>query len=250
VASVTAQVVASGVGLWILASGRVRLRLRLRDFAFDGAVIWRIAGIGLPASVQMGLRALMANFLTSFAAGFGRASLAAFTIGMSLEQIAFMPAFGIADASAALVGQNLGAGKPDRARRSAYMAMFYTVGVMGSLGLVFALTAQHSMGLFGLSAESVAIGTTMMRITAASLAFSGMGISLNRALSGAGDTLPGMILTVFALWGVQVPLAWYLKGLPSLGVAGIWVAMACAAGLQGLLTLAYFSTGRWQRAKA
>jgi Na+-driven multidrug efflux pump len=96
----------------------------------------------------------------------------------------------------------------------------------------------------------VAVGSTLLRIAAISLVFSGMGISLNRALTGAGDTVPGMVITVFALWGVQVPLAWYLKGFPSLGVTGIWIAMAFASFLQGTLTLLYFATGRWQRARA
>ena len=110
--------------------------------------------------------------------------------------------------------------------------------------------APQMMRLFALSEEGVAAGSTMMRIIAGSLAFSGMGISLNRALTGAGDTTPGMVITVLSLWGVQVPLAWYLKGLPALGVTGIWIAIALSAVLQGTLTLMYFATGRWQQARA
>jgi len=249
-ASVTAQIVASIAGLYILASGRLRLRLRLRDFAFDGSVLRRIVAIGVPASLQMSLRALMVVVLTRFVAGFGKSVMAAYTVAMSLEQIAFMPTFGIAEASATLVGQNLGARQPDRARRSAFTAMGYAMAVMGSLGLAFAGGAPQMMRLFSLSAEGVATGRVLLRINALSLLFSGMGISLNRALNGAGDTLPGLVITVVALWGVQVPLAWYLKTLPWLGPTGIWIAMTFASFLQGLATLAYFSTGRWQRAKA
>lgn len=249
VASVLAQCLGAGLSLAVLIRGRLRVRLRLREFSFDGRAVLRMISIGLPASVQMGLRALMANFLARFVAGFGEAVLAAYTVGMSLEQIAFMPTFGIAEASAALVGQNLGARKPDRARRSALIAMGYCIGVMGSMAIVFALAAPHLMAAFGLSGDGVRAGTLFLRINALSLSFSAVGISLNRAMGGAGDTLPTMVFTVVSLWVVQVPLAWMLKGVPELGASGIWWAGVIASFLQAAMTAAYFLTGRWAKKK-
>jgi putative MATE family efflux protein len=248
-ASVLAHTVAAAVGIVVLASGRLRLHLHLRDFAFDPAVLWRMAVIGVPASVQLSLRALMTLVLMAFVAGFGEAELAAFSVGIVLQQIAFMPTLGLADASGALVGQNLGAGKPARAGRSALTGMVFCAGEMALAGGFYALAAPWLMGAFGLDGQALETGVAFLHITAISLVFSGIGISLSRALAGAGDTSVTMVLTVVALWFIQVPLAWYWKGT-DLGVNGIWWAIVVAATVQGTLTAAYFMTGRWKTAKA
>lgn len=249
IASVIAQSAGAIAALTVLASGRLKVRLKVRGFALDRCVIFQIFSIGFPASIQMALRSLMANFLTRFVAGFGGPTLAAYTVGITLEQLAFLPTFGIAEASAALVGQNLGAQKPNRARRSALIAMGYSIAVMGSAGLLFTFAGQLLMGLFGLSEEGIYAGTLFLRIHSFSLVFSAVGISLSRAIGGAGDTIPTMVFTLISLWGLQVPLAWALRQLPTFGVTGIWWAGVIASFTQAAMTSLYFSTGKWTRKK-
>jgi len=249
-ASVAAQAVGLAVGIWVLATGRVSVRLRLREFRPDLDVLKKTILIGIPMSVQMALRALMGLVLMGIVATFGTAVLAAYTVGIRLRMVGFMPGFGIAEASAVLVGQNLGAGKPERAQRSALVAAANTVIIMGTAGLASFIFAPWLMGVFSQEPEVIAAGASMLRISAPAFAFSALGIVLSRAIGGAGVTFPTMIITLATLWGFQVPAAYWLAGVPALGEKGIWIAMLGAAALQAIATSAYFFLGDWKRKKA
>ncbi|MFH1708798.1 MAG: MATE family efflux transporter [Planctomycetota bacterium] len=249
IAGLAAQTVGLACGAWVLATGRVRVRIRLREFRPDLAVIKSITFIGVPMSVQMALRGLMDLVLMGIAAHFGTALLAAYNIGMRLRMVGFMPGFGIAEAAAMLVGQNLGAGKPGRARQSALIAANLALVVMGGAGLLSYIYATPLMMVFAKDAAVIAAGTLMLKISAAGMAFAAVGIVLNRAIGGAGDSVPPMIITLVALWGFQAPAAYWMAHMPALGANGIWIAMVAAALLQAAATAAYFATGRWMRKK-
>ncbi|MHC4250052.1 MAG: MATE family efflux transporter [Planctomycetota bacterium] len=248
-ASVTAQAIAYSVGFGVLLVGRLRVRLRLKDSRMDPAILWRILRIGLPASVQMSLRAAMGIVLIRIVARFGTEVVAALTIGMRLQMVAFMPTFGIAAASSALVGQNLGAGKPDRAERSALIATSYTLLVMGGMALVYSTFGRSLVSLFTEEAAVIEAGGLMLRIVAPGLVFAAIGITLGRAIGGAGDTVPTAVFTFLALWGIQVPLAIWLSGYASFGETGVWWASVVAGAVLCSMTATYFFSGRWKRKK-
>ncbi|MHC5053756.1 MAG: MATE family efflux transporter [Planctomycetota bacterium] len=248
-ASVTAQAIAYSVGFGVLLVGRLRVRLRLKDFRVDLPAVWQIVRIGLPASVQMSLRAAMGIVLIRIVARFGTEVVAALTIGMRLQMVAFMPTFGIAEASGALVGQNLGAGKPDRAERSALVATSYTLLVMGGMALVYSSFGGSLVSLFTEDAAVIEAGGLMLRIVAPGLVFAAIGITLGRAIGGAGDTVPTAVFTFLALWGIQVPLAIWLSGYAAFGETGVWWASVVAGLVLCSMTATYFFSGRWKRKK-
>ncbi len=249
IASVTGWVVAFVIGLVVLVSGRTRVRLRLRAFRPDSEVLWTIVKIGIPNSIQMSLRSLMAVVLMGLVMDFGKAAGAAFGGARRLQDMGFMLVFGISAASATLVGQNLGAGKPDRARRSALVAMGMGLALMGAFAVVTFVLARPLLALLGSSAEVIEIGTLLLRITAPALLFAAVGIILGRAINGAGDTVPPMVITLIGLWAVQVPLAYVLSQYTAMGVNGIWLAGPVAGLVLMLMTSAYFASGRWKHKK-
>ena len=249
IATVASRLVAFTYGAFVLMGGKLRVRLHLRAFRFDPAVLGKLVVIGFPASVQMSLRAVMGVVLVGVASGFGTAVIAAFGIGMRISHIAFMPTFGIGQASAALVGQNLGAGKPERASRSAVVSAAAAVFIMGSFAVIFSAFAPELIGIFKKDPAVLDAGISFLRIRAPGLLFAAVGIVLGRSIGGAGDTFPTMIFTVVALWFVQVPVAVWLSGFPALAETGIWWAGVVASVANVLMTGPYFASGRWKQRK-
>jgi putative MATE family efflux protein len=247
VASVAAQFIGFGIGLYVLTSGRTRVRLRLGAFRPDPATLWRIVAVGVPSSVQMVLRAVMGVVLLPIVAGFGTHVLAAFTVGGRLMMVGFMPTFGIAAASATLVGQNLGAGRPERAEKSALASTGMSVAIMAAAAVVASACAPFIIGAFAPEPGVVDAGRFFLRIAAPGLVFAAVGITLGRAVAGAGDTVPPMIIALLVLWGLQVPLAYFLARIPSMGETGVYWAGTLAGLAQAAMTSAYFFTGRWKR---
>lgn len=249
IASVTGWVVAFFIGLVVLTTGRTRVRLRLRAFRPDFRILWQIVRIGIPNAVQMSLRSLMGVVLVGLVMDFGDGAGAAFGGARRLQDMGFMLVFGISAASATLVGQNLGAGKPDRAQRSALVAMGMGLAVMGTFAVVTFAFARPLLTALGCGPGAVKIGVLLLRISAPSLVFAAVGIVLARAINGAGDTVPPMVITLVGLWAVQVPLSFLLSSIAALGVTGIWWAGVAAGFVLMSMTSAYFGSGRWKRKK-
>jgi len=249
-ASVAAQFLAFTISLGVLLHGRLRVRLRACDCWVDWTVLRRVVSIGAPVSLQMSFRALMGVVLVGLLWDFGAAVVAAFTLGMRLEMIAFMPTFGIAEASGALVGQNLGARKPDRAQRSALIATTYALVVMGLMAMVFSAFGGTLVGIFKNDPAVIEAGRLMLRIGAPGLVFAAIGITLGRAIGGAGDTVPTAVFTLITLWGIQVPLAIWLSGYPAFGETGVWWAGVAAGLVYCSMATTYFFSGRWKRKRA
>ncbi len=182
-------------------------------------------------------------------AGFGTTVVAAFAVGRRLQMVAFMPAFGLAAASAALVGQNLGAKKPGRAQKSALISMGMAFAIMESIGLATFILAPRLVSAFNQEPEVVAAGTSYLRIVTFGYAFAACGIVLGRAISGAGDTVPPMVITLVGLWFLQVPLAYALAQWTGLAEQGVWWANVAASVALATMTGTYFFIGRWKKRK-
>ena len=247
IASVASQGIVFVVGLYILIAGKTRVRLRLRSFRPDPAVLRQIVVIGVPNSIQMTLRALMGTVLMRIVWQFGMTVVASYGVVARLHMLGFMPTFGIAAASATLVGQNLGAGKPDRAQRSAISSLLMAVSMMGAAAILFSAFAPYLVRGFNAERGVIAAGTDMLRITAPALIFAAVGITLGRSVNGAGETVVPMIISLIGLWGVQVPLAWYLSRVPSLGEHGLYWANVAAGLVHAAGISVYFYSGHWKK---
>ncbi|MBD3649558.1 MAG: hypothetical protein HUJ31_19360, partial [Pseudomonadales bacterium] len=245
--NVFSQGAGGAVMLWILLTGRTRLHLTLRNFSFDGAAIWRIVKVGLPASIT-GMERSLANFLLMwFIVPFGTAAVAAHSLAQRIDVFVHMPAQGLGQASGVLAGQNVGAGQPDRAERTGWIAagLFTMVMSVGSVLIWF--FAEDVVRLFNQEPELVEIASTFLRIDIVSYMIFGLVVVLMNCLNGVGDTTIPMYTTLVTMWLVQIPLAWALPEMTELGVYGVRWAIVTAIVMRGVVYAVYFKRGRWRR---
>ncbi len=245
--NVISQSLGTAVGLWILFSGRTRLRLSLRNFRLDGNVIWRIVKIGIPASVA-GAERSFANFiLVWFVVPFGTAAVAAQSLMQRIDTFIHMPSMGLGQGSGVLAGQNLGAGKPERAARTGWQAAALVTAVLAFVSVLIWFGAEYVVRIFNAEPELVEIASTFMRIQIAGYMVFGMVIILSQCLNGVGDTIVPMLTTLITMWGVQVPLAYFLPRITNLGVYGVRWGMVAANIVRAVIYATYFKVGRWKR---
>ena len=247
-ALIASQVIGAGLYLWFLRGSPVQgLMTRLTRLQMD----WtrRILNIGLPAAGQNLSRVLSMMVFTAVLARSPQATaaVAALTIGLTSESIAFMPGFAFSMAAATLAGQNLGAGNPQRAERAAWVALQQGMAVMIVMGAVFFVFARPFTHIFTLDPAVVPLAVAYLRIAALSEPFLAFGMILTGALNGAGDTKAPALVAILTMWGVRLPLAWVAISLLSLGTVGAWWAMAISTTLNGLAALALFKWGRWKQ---
>jgi putative MATE family efflux protein len=247
-ATVIAQASAAAMSLWLLSNGKVHLKLRLTDWKPNLNLCWRITKIGLPGAGQMLLRSLMNAVMFRIVAPFGTPPLAGYSIATRLNMMILMPAFSFGNASATMVGQNLGAGRPERAEQAAWLAVRIEAIVMVLASILMLTQAPFFLKIFLTSdPEAVQVGSEYFRVEGLVYIFSAFSIILSRALGGAGASLGPFIINAFALWGIQVPLAHIMA--PRYGTTGIWIAMAFTQVVYGMITVIWFKMGTWKHKK-
>jgi Na+-driven multidrug efflux pump len=232
---------------WIPRNGPSRMRLNFRNFRFDTNIIWRIVRIGAPAMVSGMQRTLGQFILMRFVSPFGTFAGAAHTIVQRIEMILFIPGMAFGQAAGVLAGQNLGAEKPDRAERSAWMSLMISEGILIICSLVLLLWPAQVVSIFNSEPGLLEIAVTYVRIAITGYVLMGFTATLMSVLSGAGDTVPPMIFSLITAWGVQLPLAFFLPQVGDLGVYGVRWAISSGLILGSVLFLGYFRTGRWKR---
>ena len=243
-ATVIARAVSAFVLLWLFLSGRAIVKLRISALRVDFSMMWRIVKLGIFASVQGIMRSVSGIVLMPVIARYGTFAIAASGIGMRLQMVVMMPAFGLAGAVSTLVGQNLGAGKPERAERSAWITAGIGAAVMALLGIMFIVFPRSVIGFFNDNPEVLKIGAEYMYILAGTFGFIGLSIILGRALSGAGDTVSPMVITAIGFVGLRITLALLLSS--AFGLKGVWFGIAISTVIQGLMVVFWFNTGRWK----
>ena len=248
--SAGAYVLGFGCGLLmqivILVRGRACVGLRLRHLRPDLPLMGRIIGIALPGAVQMTLRSASNIVLVGLVGSFGTFATAGYGLADRFLLMILFPCLGLGNTSGTLVGQNLGAGKPDRAERSAEWVSAYAVVYMLIVTTLLFLFAEPLVAFFDPTPEVVAIGALCIRIITFSLVLDGIGIILGRSLDGAGNTVPSATVNLITLWGIQLPLAFGLSRWLGFGLAGIWLGRAVANAANGFLIAVWFRRGRWK----
>ncbi len=248
-ATVIAFIIGGVIGLEVLLRGRSHIHIKLESFKVDWGSIFRIVKIGVPSSAQMTMRGFMGAVLMAIVASFGTFAVAAYGVGMRLTMVVMMPGFAFAMAAATMVGQNLGAGSPERSQKSAWLSAAYYFIYMVICAALFFIFAPQLIGLFNKGIKVIEIGTVYLRIAAWSFLFIPFGLVLGRALMGAGDTVPPMLITLISLWFFQIPAAYILAKPLGFGLLGVWLAILSASILQAALTSFWFGLGRWKRKK-
>jgi putative MATE family efflux protein len=247
VATVIARAIGVFILLWLFLNDKAVIRLRIANAKIDLPLMGRIMRIGVFASIQGVLRNVSGLILTRIVATYGTFAVAAYVVGMRLQFIVLMPGFGLATAVATLVGQNLGAEKPERAARTAWITVGIGAGIMAFMGLIYITFARSIISIFNDHPEVLKVGVVYLRILASTFGIMAFGIILGRALNGAGDTVSPMIITAVGLLGFRIGLSLILT--QSLELMGIWIGIASSSIIQGLMVTAWFSTGRWKLKK-
>jgi len=205
--------------------------------------------IGIPASlggIHMNVGGVIFMW---FIAPFGTSAVAGHTLVSRVDSFVFMPAMGLGSAAGILAAQNLGAGKPERSERTAWIAIGWFTSIMFIFSLALFFWAEPVVRIFNAEAELVEIAGKFLRIQIASYMVNGLIMVLMNVLNSVGDTLVSMIIDVVTMWGIRVPLAIFLPKVANLGVYGIRWALVADLVSSAIIFVAYFKLGRWKHKK-
>ncbi len=247
--NVIAQGVAGGLSMWILYSGRTRIRLTVRNFRFDGSVLWRIVKIGIPASLLSMERSSASLLVMWFIVPFGTFAVAAHSLMERVDRFIRMPGMGMGSAAGVLAGQNLGAGQPERAEKTGWLAVGLFSGIMFFVSVLTWFWPGYIIGIFNNDPELIEIAVTFLRIQIIHFMVSGITLVLMSTLNGVGDTWIPTLNTMITMWGIQMPLAYLLSRFGTLGVFGVRWAMVSAVVVRATVYAVYFKLGRWKGKK-
>ncbi|GAB4429518.1 MAG: MATE family efflux transporter [Bacteroidia bacterium] len=232
--------------LYLLSRRSDHLPLRAAHFRFDWQTTRRLVQIAAGSIGQYIIGSASWIFLMRIMALFGSAVVAGYTISVRLIIFAILPAWGMSNAAATLVGQNLGAGHPDRAAAAAWQTTFYTMIFLVFMAITCIAFAPFLIGIFTPDPETLATGVQSLRIICLAYIFSAFGMVLGQALNGAGDTLSPLLINLFCFWLIQVPLAYVLATQLNLGPSGVYWAIVCTDISYALVSIAVFRQGRWK----
>lgn len=212
---------------------------------------WRMIRIAIPASVSSLIRV---TSLFAFSAALkhtieGETALGAMRVGFSMEAIAFMPAFGYMMAASALVGQSLGAKKPERAERLAWCATYQATLFTVFVSVLFLVFAPQLSGWFVEDAMQRALATSFLRIIAITEPLFAIAVVLTGAHQGAGDSVRPMWAALVTSWFVRVPAVWLFAVAMGFDTAGAWWVMSATQAIHGIAMVVLFRAGRWKTQK-
>jgi putative MATE family efflux protein len=245
--NVVSQSLSVVLGLWVLLSGRSRLRLTLKNFRLDANIIWRMVRIGFPSLISGIQRTFSQFFLMYFMAPFGTLAVAAHSLIQRIEMFLFMPGMAFGNASGVLVGQNLGARQPERAEKSAWLAVGLVEALMLFFSVLLLLWPEATIRIFNSEPALVEMGGVFVKIAVAGYIVLGLQSVLMQSISGAGDTVPPMLISVVIVWAVQLPMAYFLPKVGDLGVYGVRWAISAGMIVGSVAFLLYFRLGRWKQ---
>ncbi|MGH9903675.1 MAG: MATE family efflux transporter, partial [Pyrinomonadaceae bacterium] len=177
---------------------------------------------------------------------FGSDALAGYVIGIRVIIFALLPSWGMSNAAATMVGQALGARKPERAERAVWLAGFYNMCFLGSVGLVFVLFAGQIVRVFTSDPNVLPYGIDCLRIVACGFLFYAYGMVITQSFNGAGDTRTPTIINLFVFWLWEIPLAYALAISFGLGPRGVFLAITVAFSTLAVVSAIIFRRGKWK----
>ena len=246
-ATVLSRVIGVALGLLLLRGGRTGLDLTRGDGGLVELPVWRrIVLVSAPVAARTLLFGLIYQVVSRITAQFGTAAQNGLGVGIRVEGLCFFILVGFGLSAGPMVGQNLGAGRPERAARAAWTAVGMAMVPSLLFTAVFGLAPEAFMSVFAQDAATIAHGTEYLRIVAVCFVFLNLEVVLAHAFVGAGDTLPPMLIDV-PLTALRIPLAWWLG--TRWGVQGVWWTISLTAVARGAGMALWFARGSWQRSR-
>jgi len=231
--------------IWVLRRGHGRISL-LGHWRVIPSLMGRLIRVSIGGVMQFVIETASFVALVRIVAFFGSTALAGYTIGIRVIVFSILPAWGLSNAAATLVGQNLGAGKPERAEQAVWLTGIYNMLFLGSMSVFFIIFARPLVSLFHDDPQVVAIGVDCLRIISYGYVFFAWGMVTVQAFNGAGDTMTPTWVNLFCFWLFQIPCAYVLARPLGFGPRGIFWAIAISYSLSAVVGLLLFRRGRWK----
>jgi putative MATE family efflux protein len=231
---------------WALFRGAGRVTLRMKHIRFEAGLMLRLLRISLPGMFQYAIATASWLGLVRIISTYGSAALAGYTIGIRVVVFAILPSWGLSNAAATLVGQNLGARKPWRAEQAVWRTAFYNMCFLGSVALIFIVFAGALIRFFTNDPEVIAVGVDCLRFVSYGYPFYAFGMVMVQAFNGAGDTTTPTYINLCCYWLFQIPLAWVLARSLGLGPRGVFLAITISESLIAVVGMLAFRRGSWK----
>jgi putative MATE family efflux protein len=232
-----------------LLKGTERIHILARQIRVHGSVLWRLVRVSLTGILQFAIAHTSWIGLVRIVSIFGAAALAGYTIAIRIVVFFILPSWGLSNAAATLVGQNLGAGKPERAESAVWRTGLYNMIFLGTLGVFFAIFAEPAVRLFTHDPEVVPMAASCLRIISYGNIGYAYGMVMLQAFNGAGDTVTPTIVNLFGFWMLEIPLAYWLAIRAHMQSRGAFWAIVVAEGAIAGTSAILFKQGRWKRKK-
>jgi putative MATE family efflux protein len=228
-----------------LARG-ARLPVERRHWQVDTAKMRALLRVASTATFQTLIETASWLGLVRILATFGSASLAGYTIAIRVVIFALLPSWGLANAAATLVGQNLGANQPSRAERAVWLTGFYNLLFLGAVAVIFVAIPRPIVLFFTTDEEVVKYAVDCLRIVSLGFVFFAYGMVMVQSFNGAGDTVTPSIINFVCFWLLKIPLAYALAKTTDMGAHGVYVAITIAYATQTIVAILLFRRGHWK----
>lgn len=231
---------------YALSKASNKVHLRRSDFGPNGAIIRNLLNVAAGGTGQFLIGSASWVFLTRLVSTFGSEVVAGYTIAIRVLVFTILPSWGMANAAATLVGQNLGAGHPDRAETSVWRAAFCNMVFLVLVGIVFYVSAHDIIRIFDRDQRVVDVAVQCLRIFCLGYVAFAYGMVVSQAFNGAGDTRTPTIINIVCFWLIEIPLAYVLATGLNWGPQGVFWAVAFSESLLAGVAVWVFRQGRWK----
>jgi len=233
--------------LGILFFGWSRIKLRLKDVVVRFSVMFNLINVSLGGIAQFLIGTSSWVFLMRMMSEFGSEVLAGYTIAIRVMLFTLMPSWGMSNAAATLVGQNLGAQQPDRAEISVWKTGMYNAYFMAIVSIIYLLFAHDIVGWFNDNPVVIENGGLCLQIIAAGYVFYAYGMVVTQAFNGAGDTKTPTKINLIAFWMFQLPFAYLAAITFKMGALGVFLAITLAEVMLAIIAIVWFKKGSWKK---
>jgi len=248
-----ATTIGRGVGVsyqvWHLVNGKSLIKLARRHLVWIGETVWKLVKVSSTGVLQFFVATMSWLIIVRIIAHFGDAAVAGYSIGIRIIIFTILPAWGMAGAASTLVGQNLGAGQPERAEKSVWRTGFFNMIFLTSVSVIFFATAPWLIAFFTQEPEVARHGILSLRIICLGYVFYAYGMVIGQAFNGAGDTVTPSLINLFAFWMLQIPLAFLFARVFDWGPEGVYWAISISESALAVIAIFVFRQGRWKTTK-
>jgi putative MATE family efflux protein len=248
VATTTGRTIGVIYQLWVLFGGRGRVSVSRRHLHLNWPVLTQLLKVARTGMVQYFVATASWLGLARFNAAFGANAVAGYSLAIRIILFVLMPSWGICAAAATLVGQNLGAKRPDRSERAVWLAGVYNMTLLTFVGIVFVTAARPIVAFFRPDAAVVPVAVTCLQYVCLGYPFYAWGMTMEQAFNGAGDTVTPTWINLGCYWLFQLPMAWYLANVAGFGPRGVYIAICVAETVLAIVGVVLFRRGAWKKA--